>query len=283
MKNNRIIRKGFTLVELSLAMAFLAVLLITIAILVIRIITIYQRGLAIRAISATGRQLIDEFTRSIANSAIVKVDFGTDMNDTSGYFAQRLESVDIDGRSISGTQVGGVFCTGLYSYIWNTPYSLNANKGVTFKYKDLSGVEKTLGIADFRLLKVPDNDRELCLLQNNFRFEYPRDILAKNSTEKNEPPAELLPEDENPLALYNLRIFPASVSRLTGHIFYPATFILATVKGGIDITRGGDYCEVDSTTLNTDFSYCAINKFNFAMRATGESKEEHEYGQREEK
>ena len=60
-------------------------------------------------------------------------------------------------------------------------------------------------------------------------------------------------------------------------------FILATYRGGVNIKSNGDFCEgsdskdgtrdstdSDEMTLN-DFDYCAVNKFNFSARATGET------------
>lgn len=61
------------------------------------------------------------------------------------------------------------------------------------------------------------------------------------------------------------------------------SFILATMRGGVDIMRSGDYCsphmideitgESDDSgnilTLGAEFNYCAINKFNFAARTAG--------------
>ena len=76
------------------------------------------------------------------------------------------------------------------------------------------------------------------------------------------------------LALYDFKVFPPVRNESTKHIFYSATFILATLRGGVDIMASENYCTDRSLagTLVTDFNYCAINKFNFSMRATGETK-----------
>ena len=58
------------------------------------------------------------------------------------------------------------------------------------------------------------------------------------------------------------------------------TFILGTERGNINIERSGDYCDVnhldqdqETTTalldLGSEFTYCSINKFNFAARTAG--------------
>jgi len=84
---------------------------------------------------------------------------------------------------------------------------------------------------------------------------------------------------ESDLALYDFRVFPPTVNRVTGHVFYSATFVLGTLRG-IDITAAGNYCVNISETLNTDFAYCSINKFNFAMTTMGTGGLQDYYGQR---
>jgi hypothetical protein len=54
---------------------------------------------------------------------------------------------------------------------------------------------------------------------------------------------------------------------------------LATYRGGVNIKSNGDFCEGsddengyrDSEITLNDFDYCAVNKFNFSSRATGET------------
>ena len=285
----RLTKKGFTLVELSIAMAFLGILLITIAILVIRIVSIYQSGLAIRAISSGGRELIDDFTRSISGSPIVDVIYDPVIDDpitslldkadrlTYKYYFQKTGTVEINKVVESNVPLAGAFCTGMYSYIWNTAYSLNASefKGFTYTYGETK-------IDDFRLIRIPDSERSICIEQRI-------DVTGKidpSITSFDAPagqadfvPLELLESAEDSLALYDFRIFPVSTNRITGHTFYSGTFILATLRGGVNIFTNGDYCTEEYDNLNTDFNYCAINKFNFAMRATGETKGDG-YGQK---
>lgn len=306
-------KKGFTLVELTLAMAFLAILLITIAILIIRIVSIYQSGLTIRSVSSTGRQLIDDFTRSISGSPIVGVsydpdaedalfsdDFGNNDRITYKYYFQKTGRAVI--RPESGDEIirddaplAGGFCTGRYSYLWNTAYALQGGDedfaGFTYSYGDK--LNPTV-LTQFKLIRIPDDKRSICIDQRigsddkrisnkESNFTDPRglfDLSASPNSADHYAPVELLGSAEDELALYDFRIFPASSNRLTGHIFYSGTFILATLRGGVDIFTSGNYCTEEYGTLNTDFNYCAINKFNFAMRATGGSTDDRVYGER---
>ena len=61
-------RKGFTLIELSFAIAFISVLLITVTLITNEIVSIYRKGYAIKAINQSGRDLIDDIQNSITES-----------------------------------------------------------------------------------------------------------------------------------------------------------------------------------------------------------------------
>ena len=58
-------KKGFTLVELSIALAFIGALLISIAVILINILAIYQKGLTLKSVDSVGRGLIDELSSAI--------------------------------------------------------------------------------------------------------------------------------------------------------------------------------------------------------------------------
>ena len=56
---------GFTLIELMLAMTFISVLLLAIAMTIIQIGTIYNRGVTLKEVSQAARSISDELNRSI--------------------------------------------------------------------------------------------------------------------------------------------------------------------------------------------------------------------------
>ena len=85
-----------------------------------------------------------------------------------------------------------------------------------------------------------------------------------------EKPVELLAGSDTKLALFNVNVpLPAQTSS-TGKALYSVSFILATISGGVDILTNGNYCTADMDS--SDFSYCAINKFNFSIQANGGGK-----------
>jgi prepilin-type N-terminal cleavage/methylation domain-containing protein len=272
MKFNKTNRRGFTIIELMLAMAFLSVLMVTIAFLVIRISTIYQKGLTIRSINQVGRNVISELSRAVAESQ------RTDLKQEDNYFAS-VQKDNSRPLSLNNPQYYGAFCTGIRTYVWNTGVAINDGKSLTYD-----------GGKVFRLLRLNVQGSAMC---QNFEAYVTSGVDISDASLR---PVEILstsPVDaaaqasggdtssasESDLALYDFRIFTPTIDKMTGHALYSATFTLATLRG-VDITAQGNYCENPSETLNTDFSYCAINKFNFAMTTTGSAEgNEDNYGQ----
>ena len=293
MKNNS--KKGFTIVELSLAIVFISVLLLTIGWLTIHITSVYEKGLAMKAVNSSAKEIIDDVSRAIAASPARTVgnlcaDVYNPSTREEAYnqcvddqarklsYQQRYANVEIAGE-VKQVPVNGVFCTGRYSYIWNTAYVLNnVDYKTNAKRANFNNSNDT-----FRLLKVSDFSRKLCtqhmvptayIYDDGYDYTYGGDVIVdkvgNESTVGINTAVDLLDSSENDIALYDFTIFAPSVHYLTTAGFYSGTFILATLRGGIDINATGDFCSDPPDNLNTDFAYCAINKFNFSMRAAGE-------------
>lgn len=295
------VKKGFTIIELSISIVFLSILLLTIAFLIINMISIYQKGLTLKSVSSAGSEIIDEVSRAISAAPTTNINRVCELlkNDSErrkceedgAYYKAYHQISDLfelanpkGGVDIKRElPVYGGFCTGRFSYIWNTAYtfplawegsSLPKNfssiKKATLRYR-LKGDPNERELKNFRLIRIADYNRQVC---SNKAGDYssahsPEYDLRAFDLESE--PAEVLDSSEDNLALYDFKIFRPARHKLTNHSFYSGTFILATIRGGIDITGSGDYCqEPQRNTLSTDFSYCAINKFNFAIRATGQ-------------
>ena len=298
-------KNGFTLIELSFAIAFLSVLLITITLITNEIVTLYRKGYSIKTINAVGRDLIDDFTSTLTESPSTSFDTlctrftnSTSRNRCERNQGQALiyrqfyDVVNITaGGSTSGdisAPVAGVFCTGKYSYIWNTGYTFGSaysfadgesNSAHRLSLKDKDGK----ALSNFHLIKVEDNSRDVCLSSMKVAtgtYEYPdpsvpaslpglagqhvfefQEVSLENAT-------ELLSDSDTALALYDFVVFSPARVASTGRLFYSASFILATISGGVNIMSSSDFCQTDSYT-SMDFSYCAINKFNFSTQASG--------------
>lgn len=84
--------RGFTMVELSLAMSFLAFIMIFVVIVLLQLMNIYNKGIAMSQINETGRQIADDISNYIK-------------------FAKADSIVYAEG--------GERLCTGQVSYLWN--------------------------------------------------------------------------------------------------------------------------------------------------------------------
>ncbi|MBP5511778.1 hypothetical protein J6X90_00080 [Candidatus Saccharibacteria bacterium] len=307
MKKNK---KGFTIVEVTLAMVFISIILISIAWLTIHISSVYEKGLAMKAVNSTAKELIDDFSRAISTSPARTVEsicsskydsvkpskaYTDCVNDSARKFSyqQRYGSITIKNDSASkfsfqqqygggiilkknGTKeellpTNGVFCTGRYSYIWNTAYVLNTDDYTAkLDYKARFNKLEKADKSDFRLIKVSDYNKVLCsqhMRSDAYAYDANNTYDISYTPEVN---SDMLDNTENNLAIYEFTIFSPAVHRVTSAAFYSGTFVLATLRGSININTNGDFCSEPPDNLNTDFAYCAINKFNFAMRAAGE-------------
>ncbi len=306
-------KSGFTLVELSLTIGFISVLSLTMIFVLVNMINSYQRGLILKQVNTTGSNIIDEFRGAISNSSakgiaeLCDTVYADDTNrkkckDDNAYsfvYLVRTDNVTVAGKLKKNIPVYGAFCSGVYSYIWNSGYFFNDEVGknvdrASFSYRRN---DKTSSKADFRLLKVTDPDRSVCVskvLQDSVGKYETVTTLAKKITSKfnvsskteygvsyadiiDEPfdflttsNTEDVSNGANSLALYDLSIYKPAQDTTTRNIFYSGSFTLATIDGGIDITASGNFCAVPNDYLNENFNYCAINKFNFATQANGE-------------
>lgn len=321
-------KKGFTLIELSFAIAFISILLITITLITNEIVSIYRKGYAIKSINQVGRDLIDDFQNSITQSpptstaAFCEANYKDD--DTSmqnceanhGFYSvyqQYYSGVKVtsgsDNADVKQVPTGGIFCSGKYSYIWNTGYLFNTDGSYEFSGTgSQSDIQKGLrlkvnytatnsnattkdNIANgrFRLIKVEDAARAICAStvparetgSTNRGYPDPSKALigpgVADGTAIREitipgtlanDPEELINESDSSLALFDLVVFQPARVTSTNRLLFSGSFILATVSGGVDIMATGDYCQAPSY-FSADFSYCAINKFNFTIQASG--------------
>lgn len=182
-------KQGFTLVELSLAVGFIALLSLTIALIINDTVATYRRGLTLNQINTTGMDLVDDFRAAIQSSPSRKVThecealFGNTReaceNDNARGLVtvQRYANVNIENKEVN-LPVYGAICTGAFSYIWNSGYFFGQNaedekiKNVTpaqftYDFNTGDGVLQRTTIGDkpenrFRLLKIKDNRRAVC-------------------------------------------------------------------------------------------------------------------------
>lgn len=300
-------RKGFTMVELSLSIAFIAVLSIIVVVVIANAVSAYHKGLTLNQLNTAGMDVVEEMRTTVQSSparsaarecAGVYSDSVTAKQNCekdsglSFIYRERYAKVQV-GNSSPNVPVFGVFCTGAYSYLWNAGYYFsddykmdeNVSGGIKLKFLK-AGEDSVVTYENFKLLKVQDENRLACRIaagvnlsslsggsywyNSNHSSMPSNNMIDLSSQPADEEPMDLL-EGDNNLAIYHLSTaLPAEGE--AGNMLYAASFVLGTVQGGVNVSGGGNYCATPEDYANAsieNFDYCAINKFNFAAQATG--------------
>jgi type II secretory pathway pseudopilin PulG len=120
--------KGFTIIELMLAMTFVSFLLVGVTLLTIQMSNLYARGLTMKEINQAGAEVSDDIRQAIREASITKV------------------------KSATRGDNSKVLCTGSYSYITNDPGRIEAGTANV----------KLSSNAIVRLAKVQDVSSSYC-------------------------------------------------------------------------------------------------------------------------
>lgn len=94
MNRNPKRQSGFTIVELMLSMAFISLMLVAIALCIMQIGSLYNRGETLRQVNQASRSLTTDFQRTLGGAESSAIVYASDY---------------------------GRLCTGQFSYIWNLP------------------------------------------------------------------------------------------------------------------------------------------------------------------
>ena len=233
---NRVDRQnGFTSIELMLAMAFVSALLIAVAMTVIQIASIYNRGITLKDVNQTGSSVASELQRSISGSASFNINPGP-------------------GSRFIVQDWGGRLCLGQYSYIWN--YGKDIQTGDTSRLN----VYLLNPTNPIRLVKVIDSNISYCTL----------DIISgKYPSIKSIDAVELLNAGEHDLALHSFNISTTSTATdtRTGQELYTVEFLLGTNNQAALIGESADTECRPPSDEQSDPSYCSVNQFNIVARA----------------
>lgn len=233
--NQRYKQKGFTMVELMLAMAFVAILLILIAVSIIYISRIYNKGVTIKEVNQVGRTVADDFTRSISES---------------------MPFTGSDNVKIEGDR--GYFCTGRYTYVWNTGRILSGSHN-RYLYEDLPASDSQSVI---RLARFNDTEGLIC------RYGIGDDQAPKLLKSKS---VELLASGDRDLAVQDFNITQVASDTPSGQALYLLEYTIGT-NDPKTLSTDRNSCiapgDIDKNTADsTDSNYCAVNSFSIVVRA----------------
>jgi type II secretory pathway pseudopilin PulG len=100
--------RGFTIIELIIAMTFLTFILVFTATVMVQIMRTYNKGLAVKDIEQNGRSLIEEITRNVR-------------------LVQAANNSTTDPLIFTSATADGRLCIGQVTYVWNQP-NVDTNK-----------------------------------------------------------------------------------------------------------------------------------------------------------
>ncbi len=181
------IKSGFTMVELSLAIAFIAMLSLIVILIINNSVSAYHRGITLNQLNTTGMDVVEDMRKAIQESpaAVAKNEcadlYGTgssalgkcDGNEGQSFVMMTEVAKEVkrgSNSSLNNVVVGGVFCTKKYSYIWNSgyfneqgDYEVKDTEQLKIRYKYMNGSTATVKEkSNFKLLKVEDDTRAVC-------------------------------------------------------------------------------------------------------------------------
>lgn len=225
---------GFTLVELLLAMGFVASLLLAVAVTVIQMSLVYTHGLMLTSINKAARTISSSLTTDIQNSS----------------------SIDLTKQLVNNSNNGGRLCLNGYTYVWNINGSTQNQYG---------SVDGTVPPA-ISLAKVADPGAAYCAPSNrNSSIPY-----SSNSAQSD---VELLDDGSHDLVLQAVTITKPVADPATQESLYVINFVLST-NSGSDILKPGTannpnpyYICMPPSLAVGDANRCAVQDFTIAVRA----------------
>lgn len=245
-------KQGFTIIELMLAMAFVSALLIAIAMTVIQIGDIYNKGITYKDVNQAGRSIASELQRTIAESASFSI-----IESDHHYVIQHGDSNDL---------LGGRLCLGQYSYIWNYGKYVQSSDSRINTYQD---ADPSTPPPPIRFVKVLDPNSSYCV--PNAGGDYPK-IKKDNNAVELLVIGQGTGLNRHDLALHSFTISASPPSDpKTGQTLYSIEFLLGTNNQGALFKTNSDNpatttCRPPSDS-NSDAAYCSVNQFNIVARA----------------
>lgn len=222
---------GFTLVELNLAVVFVAILVLAVALTIIAVSRSYERGVTLKSVNQVGREVTDQLRRDIA--------------------AAQPEQVVFEN-------VGGVgrLCLGSVSYVYNSATLLN---GTGTKVRDTTQG----GNPAIRFARIDDVGGIWC------QRSTPGGPFIKTQITSADNYTEVLQADIVPMAIHamNASVFAQTVDANYPESLVSLRLTLGTNEVS---TLNGTKCR-PPTDPNQNFTNCAVRDFVTVVRVVGGS------------
>jgi len=229
-------KQGFTLIELMLAMTFIAMLLVAIALTTIQISNIYNKGITLREVNQVGRSVSDELQRTIASATPFDVTpKGSGETNAASRYVVNLG--------------GGRLCLGNYTYAWNYGAALKGGTDAPQVLNKYSGSDSDTPI---QLVRVNDANGGLCTTPTL------PPIPKASST-------DLLSSGDRDLVLHKFSIKQTQTEPSTGQAIYSISMVIGT-NDREQLTTDDTSCKPPSEGVG-DENYCSVNQFDIIARA----------------
>ncbi len=237
--NRAVKTQGFTIIELMLAMIFISVLLLSIAMTIIQIGAIYNKGTTLREVNQSARDISDELQRGISQAGTI--------NFTTDYVLAGPPAAPSGGR----------LCLGSNSYIWNYAKAISTNATGLTKYGTAPNQKTPV------LVRVPDAGKLYCAKVAG-ALTY-TNIRAVDVAELK----ELLKPGDHDLGLHEFKFItpvPATAANdAIGQTLYSLQFTIGTNRvSALNTTQTA--C-LPPSDVNADPLYCNIQQFTLVIRA----------------
>lgn len=231
---------GFTIIEMILAMTFVAALLIGIALAVIKLGSTYNRGITVTEVNQAGRDLNTEFTQTLRAAGPMK--------ETDSLIKVTKET----------TPVGGRLCTGQVSYVWNYASALQSMPadGTVMRYADATPTDESRWV---RLVRIVDTDRSYCT------------VTGGGYKMKNIPTSavvtELIKPGDRRLNIYDLAFSLANEDDPSGQRMYSLTYTIGAGNATAVMKDGTATVCRPPNDPQSDIDYCTVQQFETVIRA----------------
>ena len=222
-------KAGFTLIELMLSMAFVSILLLAIAMTVMEMSSIFNKGLTLKEVNQVGRSITSEMQSTIAATLPFDIKAGP----SSRYISQDW---------------GGRLCVGQYSYIWNYGKAISAGDITRLNvYSDSSNV--------IRFVKVIDPNASYCT-------DMTKKIVSADAV-------ELLNASEHNLSIHSLLVSTSdsAIDHKTEQQLYNIEFTVGTNNQEALVNESGVWRCKAPGQVGADLPYCSLSSFNIVALA----------------
>ena len=235
-------QKGFTIIELTLSMAFVSVLLLAIVMTSIQAGRIYNKGVVLESVNQASRDIGDSIRR----------DF---MQSDAAHVSQTDESESVIILSEGGQPKSGRFCLGGYSYLWNYPSVLEA----ALAGESVSGPVVKRGDKIINFVRVVDDGGSFCASSDG---NYETNIGADRQL------MSMLDEKGDQgvvLAIHELGIEPVLANSNSSEALFRVNYTIGT---SAQAEINGQQCRPPADGSAND-QFCAINQFEMIVRTNG--------------